>query len=97
MILNYLKKMIIRNRDFILYEVLAVKGLMQLLMKYRNTGQPWTKEEKKEIKRHLKSISKIVPVVVIFLLPGGSILLPILSEVLDRRKSRRPVITKPVN
>lgn len=70
-------------------EVLSIKGLMQLLMKIRNTDEEWTRGEKKEIKRHLKNIAKIVPAVAIFSLPGGSFLLPILAEVLDRRKTRR--------
>jgi hypothetical protein len=34
-------------------------------------------------------MSKMVPVIVIFILPGGTILLPILAEILDRRKKRR--------
>lgn len=62
---------------------------MYILMKPRNTGEKWTKEEKREIKRHLKRISKIFTILIIFLLPGGSLLLPILAEVLDRRKTRR--------
>jgi len=66
-----------------------VKGLMQLLMKIRNTDEPWTREEKKEIKKHLRNMSKMVPVIVIFILPGGTILLPFLAEILDRRKKRR--------
>jgi len=70
-------------------EVLSIRGLMQLLMKTRNTDEKWTREEKREIKRHLKNISKIIPIVVLFSLPGGSFLLPILAEVLDRRKIRR--------
>jgi len=70
-------------------EVLAIKGLMQILMKTRNTDEKWTGEEKKEIKMHLKNISKIIPAVAIFSLPGGSFLLPILAEALDRRKTRR--------
>jgi hypothetical protein len=37
----------------------------------------------------MKEISKIVPVVVVFLLPGGTILIPFLAEVLDRRKEPR--------
>ncbi len=89
MIKGYLIKQIKNNRDFILQEVLAVKGLMHLLMKNRNTGEKWTWEEKKEIKKHLRNISKIVPVILIFLLPGGSVLLPILAAVLDRRKTIR--------
>jgi hypothetical protein len=86
---NFIKRLIANNREFILNEVVEVKGLMQLLMKHLNTGQEWTREEKKEIKTHLKNISKVVPVVIIFLLPGGSLLLPFLAEVLDRRKEKR--------
>lgn len=85
----FMKRLITSNRAFILQEVLAVKGLMHLLMKNRNTDQPWTKEEKKEIKQHLRNISKMVPVIIIFILPGGTILLPILAEILDRRKEKR--------
>jgi len=86
---GFVKRLIVNNKGFILQEVLAVKGLMQLLMKIRNTDQPWTREEKKEIKKHLRNISKMVPVIIIFILPGGTILLPILAEILDRRKKRR--------
>ena len=94
MIINYFKSLIIKNKAFILEEVLAVKGLMQLLMKPRNTDQKWTREEKREIKIHLKNISKLIPALIVFLLPGGSLLLPFLAEVLDRRKSRRPLVQK---
>ena len=90
MIIGYFKKLIIKNRDFILAEVLAVKGLMYLLMKNRNTGEKWTREEKTQIKNHLIIISKVIPVMIIFLLPLGTLLLPFLAEVLDRRKKRRP-------
>ena len=86
---KYFKRLILVNKEAILMEVLAVKGLMQLLMKIRNTDDKWTREEKKEIKRHLKNIAKIIPAVVIFILPGGSFLLPVLAEVLDRRRVRR--------
>jgi len=88
------KKLIIKNKEFILEEIFAVKGLMQLLMKQRNTNQEWTKEEIREIKTHLKNISKMVPALVIFLLPGGSLLLPFLAEILDRRKKRPDIRSK---
>jgi hypothetical protein len=58
-------------------EVLSIKGLMQLLMKTRNTDEKWTREEKKQVKRHLGNIAKIIPAVAIFCLPGGSFLLSI--------------------
>jgi len=70
-------------------EVLSISGLMQVLMKIRNTDEKWTREEKKEIVGHLKNIAKIVPAVAIFSLPGGAFLLPVLAEALDRRKRRR--------
>jgi hypothetical protein len=89
MMKKYFKRLILVNKEAILMEVLAVKGLMQLLMKIRNTDEKWTRDEKKEIKRHLRTIAKIIPAVAIFSLPGGSFLLPALAEVLDRRKTRR--------
>jgi hypothetical protein len=89
MIIDYFKRLIIKNREFILKEVLAVKGLMYLLMKNRNTGEKWTREEKREIKNHLRILSKVIPVIIVFLLPGGSLFLPFLAEVLDRRKKGR--------
>jgi hypothetical protein len=89
MMKKYFKRLILVNKEAILMEVLAIKGLMQLLMKIRNTDEKWTIEEKKEIKRHLKNIAKIIPAVLIFVLPGGSFLLPMLAEILDRRKIRR--------
>jgi hypothetical protein len=54
MLIGYFKRLIASNRELILQEVLEIKGLMKLLMKYKNTGQKWTKEEKREIKNHLK-------------------------------------------
>lgn len=89
MIRSYVHKVVRSNREFILEEVLAVKGLMHLLMKERNTDEKWTNEEKAEIRRHLKKIAKIIPALTLFLLPGGSLLLPVLGEALDRRKARR--------
>jgi hypothetical protein len=89
MIKKYLKRLIIINKEAILMEVLLIRGLMQLLMKTRNTEEKWTREEKKDIKRHLRNIAKIIPAIAIFSLPGGSFLFPLLAEALDRRKIRR--------
>ena len=49
MIVSYFKRLIIKTREFVLTEVLAVKGLMYILMKNRNTGEKRTREEKTEI------------------------------------------------
>ena len=90
MIKKYLKRLIIINKEVILMEVLSIRGLMQLLMKTRNRDERWTRQEKREIKRYLRNIAKIVPTVAIFSLPGGFLLFPLLAEALDRRKTRRP-------
>jgi hypothetical protein len=95
MLARFLKRLIQRHRAFILAQVLDVKGLMQLLMKNRNTGEKWTPEELRQIRSHLKGISRLVPVILIFLLPGGALLLPLLAEVLDRRKQTRPGPARP--
>jgi len=89
MIRSYIKRLIVINKEAILMEVLSIRGLMQMLMKTRNTDEKWTKEERKEIKMHLRNIAKIVPAIALFSLPGGSLLLPILAEALDRRRTRR--------
>jgi hypothetical protein len=44
------------------------------------------KRRKKGNQNSFKKISKIIPALIIFLLPGGSFLLPILAGVLDRKK-----------
>jgi len=62
---------------------------MRLVMKRRNTGKAWTAAEKAEIVGHLKEISKTVPLVLLFCLPGGSLLLPIFASLVDRRRTRR--------
>jgi hypothetical protein len=91
MIKRFLMRLIAKNKELILSQVLAVKGLMRLVMKNRNTGERWTREEIHEIRAHLRHIAMLVPALIIFLLPGGSVLLPLLAEALDRRKKiRRP-------
>lgn len=89
MLVKYFKSLIIQNREFILKEVLEVRGLMQLLMKHQNTGQKWTRAELKKIKSHLSELAKVIPVLIIFLLPGGSLFLPFLTQVIDRRNTPR--------
>ena len=83
---KYFKRLIIGNREFISTEILAVKGLMELLMKPRNTGDKWTVDQMMEIKSRLRIVSKVIPAMAVFMLPGGSLLLPLLVEILDRRK-----------
>lgn len=89
MITNYFKRMILANRNLILHEIVEVKGLMHLLMKPHEGKDRWTKAEKQEIIQHLKNLSRVVPALLVFLLPAGTLLLPFLVEVLDRRNTKR--------
>ena len=89
MIRLFLKRLILKNKELIFNEAQHIQGFLQLLFKPRNTDLKWQKEEKQQLKNHLKRLSLYVPILIIFTLPGGSLLLPILAEILDRRKKRR--------
>ncbi|MDI1318011.1 LETM1-related biofilm-associated protein [Flavobacterium sp.] len=67
-----------RNKKRLVKEVSQSKELMYLLAK--STHKDLDKEEKKKIKSQLLDICKTVPSLTIFLLPGGSLLLPILIK-----------------
>ena len=77
-----------RERDYVLREVLKVKGLMPLLMKQRN-GQRWSVAERRELKDTLKALSNISPYLLTLALPGSVLMLPVLAWWLDRRRGRR--------
>lgn len=89
MLTEFLKHRLASHRNLILSNVLAIQGLMRLLMKVRNSGEPWSPEERREIRSHLRSIARLVPILIVFLLPGGLLFLPILAEILDRRSKPR--------
>jgi hypothetical protein len=76
-----------RERQFLLSEMVQVKGLMPLLMKPRNK-QRWTVEDKAELAVHLKRLSRLSPYLVVVVMPGGFFLLPALAWWLDRRRNR---------
>ena len=89
MIRPLLHRFLAKNKALIFQESREMQNFLQLLMKQKNTGSKWTGEEISQIKVHLKHLSLSVPVLLIFLLPLGSLLLPVLAEVLDRRKKNR--------
>ena len=67
-----------RNKGRFIKELSQSKELMQLLAK--STHKDLDKDEKKKVKTQLLDICKTVPSLTIFLLPGGSLLLPILIK-----------------
>lgn len=80
-----------RERRHMLAEMSQVRGLMPLLMKPRNKLQ-WTHEEKRELREHLRRLSRMSPYIAAIVLPGGFAMLPALAWWLDRRRLRRGMI-----
>jgi hypothetical protein len=70
--------LISRNKSRLLLEITQSKELMVLLAK--STKRELSSEEKKKVKNQLLDICKSIPSLTIFLVPGGSLLLPILIK-----------------
>jgi hypothetical protein len=84
-----IRSQILKSKELILNEAKEIHGFMDLLMKQRNTGSGWTRAEKTQLKRYIARLAAYIPVLIVFLLPGGFVLIPLLAEALDRRKHRR--------
>lgn len=67
-----------RNKNRLVKEILQSKELMHLIAE--STQRDLDEKEKKKIKKQLLEICKTIPSLTIFLLPGGSLLLPILVK-----------------
>jgi hypothetical protein len=81
-----------REKKHLMSEILHVKGLMPLLMKARNK-QRWTREDRAELRMHLRRLSNISPYLIVLALPGSFLMLPLLAWWLDRRRNlQRPAV-----
>ena len=67
-----------RNKNRLLKEISQSKELVVLLA--HSTTRDLDAKEKKKVKRQILDICKTIPSLTIFLLPGGSLLLPILIK-----------------
>lgn len=70
--------LITRNKKRLAKEISESKELMVLLA--HSTTRDLDKAEKKKVKKQLLDICKTIPSLTIFLIPGGSLLLPILIK-----------------
>ncbi len=68
-------KLLGRNKNRLVKEILESKELMVLLA--YSTRRDLNEKEKKKVRKQLLDICKSIPSLAIFLLPGGSLLLPI--------------------
>ena len=67
--------LITRNKNRLVREIVQSKELMVLLA--YSTRRDLDAKEKKKVRKQLLDICKTIPSLAIFLLPGGSLLLPI--------------------
>ncbi|MDE2583938.1 MAG: hypothetical protein KGN39_00965 [Betaproteobacteria bacterium] len=77
-----------REARQVLQELLQMRSLMPLLMKPRNGGA-WSRDERAELLRHLRHLSRLSPYLLLLLLPGSALFLPAYAWWLDRRRQRR--------
>lgn len=71
-----------RNKNRLVKEISQSKELMVLLA--NSTHRDLNEKEKKKVKAQLLDICKSIPAMTIFLLPGGSLLLPILIKFIPK-------------
>jgi hypothetical protein len=71
-----------RNKNRLIKEISESKELMLLLA--ASTRRNLDAKEKKKVKKQLLDICKSIPSLTIFLLPGGSLLLPILIKFIPK-------------
>jgi len=81
-----------RERVRLLEEMHQMRGLLPLLMKQRN-GYRWTELDRKRIRVHFHKLVEMSPYMVLFVAPGGFLVLPILVWWLDRRHLRNDAAT----
>lgn len=72
-------KILGRNKDKLAIELKQSKELVSLIRK--STSTELTKEEKELVKTQFKDIVKSMPSLAIFMLPGGTVLLPLLVKI----------------
>ena len=69
-----------KNKVKLANEIMESKELVELLWKAKD--EKLTDEERKKVKSQIIDIAKTLPSLAIFMIPGGSILLPILYKIL---------------
>lgn len=75
---NKVSTLILRNKKRLIKELVQSKELLVLLA--LSTKRDLNEDEKTKVKKQLLDICKTIPSLTIFLIPGGSLLLPILIK-----------------
>ncbi|MDP5093151.1 MAG: LETM1 domain-containing protein [Polaribacter sp.] len=75
-----IKALLQRNKLRLYQELSQSKEAMRLIKK--STHAKLNEEEKEKIKIHLIDICKTIPALTVFILPGGTLLLPLLIKLI---------------
>lgn len=73
-------KVLMRNKEKVSVEIGESKELIALIRK--STKEDLSEDEKKMVREQLKDLAKTVPAFTVFMMPGGTILLPVLMKML---------------
>ena len=65
-----------------------IQDFVHVLMKPRN-GEAWTEEDRRFLKAGFRSLGRLTPIFLLFLLPGGFPLAGAYAWLIDRRQQRR--------
>jgi hypothetical protein len=71
-----------------------VNDFVRVLMKPRN-GQPWTAEDRAFLRAGARTLAQWAPGFLLFLLPGGFLMLGLYAWLLDRRRGRAQAAAAP--
>lgn len=74
------KNILGRNKDKLAAELKESKELMALIVK--STTEELSKEEKEKARLQLKDLARTIPSLTLFMLPGGTLLLPIILKII---------------
>ncbi len=74
------KNILGRNKDKLAAELKESKELMALIRK--STTEELSKEEKEKARTQFKDLARTIPSLTLFMLPGGSLLLPIILKII---------------
>jgi len=73
-------KILGRSKDKLAAELSQSKELVSLIAK--STNSDLNKEEKEKVKKQFKDLARTIPSLTLFLLPGGSLLLPVILKII---------------
>jgi hypothetical protein len=73
-------KILGRSKDKLALELSQSKELVSLIAK--SAKSDLTKDEREKVKKQFKDLARTIPSLGLFLLPGGSLLLPIILKII---------------